>query len=121
MNLTVKLRMAMIVIAIVGACGTMNAHHWHRRFVSTATFISRPIVTVRVRNHLPEKERFRMAMAYLKNHHHLTVKKYAQMTGMSGAAAQAELDLFAADKGKPIASVIRGKKKVYVIRNGYKG
>lgn len=57
-----------------------------------------------------------MAMAYLKNHEYLTVKKYAKMTELSKAAAKAELDAFVADKERPLEAVIRGKKKVYILR-----
>ena len=69
-----------------------------------------------VRNRFTQKERFRMAMAYLKNHEYLTVKKYAKMTELSKAAAKAELDAFVADKERPLETVIRGKKKVYILR-----
>ena len=57
-----------------------------------------------------------MAMAYLQNHDYLTVKRYANMTELSKAAAKAELDAFAADKDRPIDAVVRGKKKVYILR-----
>lgn len=57
-----------------------------------------------------------MAMAYLKEHEYLTVKRYAKMTELSKAAAEAELDAFAADQDRPIETAIRGKKKVYIIR-----
>ena len=57
-----------------------------------------------------------MAMAYLKNHEYLTVKRYAKMTELSKAAAKAELDAFVADKDRSIKAVIRGKKKVYILR-----
>ena len=73
-----------------------------------------------------------MAMAYLKSHDYLTVRRYAKMTELSKAAAKAELDAFAtelskaaakaeldafaADKDRPIEAVIRGKKKVYILR-----
>ena len=67
-------------------------------------------------NRFTQKERFRMVMAYLKSHDYLTVKRYAKMTEMSKEAAKAELDAFAADKDRPIEAVIRGKKKVYILR-----
>lgn len=38
------------------------------------------------------------------------------MTGLSMAAAEAELDAFAMDKKKPVQLIIRGKKKVYIKR-----
>ena len=57
-----------------------------------------------------------MAMAYLKNHDYLTVQKYAKMTELSKATAQAELDAFATDKDKPIEAAAKGRKKVYILR-----
>lgn len=57
-----------------------------------------------------------MAMAYLRNHEYLTVKAYAKMTELSKAAAKAELDAFAADKDRAIGTVMRGKKKVYILK-----
>ena len=39
------------------------------------------------------------------------------MTGLSKITAEAELDAFVSDKDKPIIAVIRGKKKVYIMRN----
>lgn len=39
------------------------------------------------------------------------------MTGMPKATAKAELDAFSDDKDKPIVAVIRGKKRVYTLRN----
>lgn len=55
-----------------------------------------------------------MAAAYLETHDFLTVKQYANMTQLSKASAEAELDAFAMDKEKSIELVIRGKKKVYI-------
>ena len=58
-----------------------------------------------------------MVMAYLKNHDYLTVKRYANMTELSKAAAEAELDAFAAEKDKPVMAAIMDGKKVYVTRD----
>ena len=57
-----------------------------------------------------------MAIAYLETHKHLGIRQYAKMTGLSMAAAEAELDAFAMDKKKPVQLIIRGKKKVYIKR-----
>ena len=103
------------------ACGTASAqhrhHHWHLHPHRVVTVVSRPAVTLRVSNHVSQKERFAMAMAYLKNHGSLSARKYARMTCLTKMAAEAELDAFAADKDKPIMAVIQGKKKVYVIKH----
>ena len=117
MKPTGKLKIAMVAIVILLSCGTADAQRW--RWYSRpyrVTVVTRPDVTVHVGNRFTQKERFRMAMAYLKSHDYLTVKKYAKMTELSKAAAKAELDAFAADKDRPIEAVIRGKKNVYILR-----
>lgn len=107
-----------MTLAVVMMCGTANAQRWrwHSHPYRVVTVVARPDVTVHVCNRFTQKERFRMAMAYLKNHEYLTVKRYAKMSELSKAAAKAELDAFAADKDRPIEAVIRGKKKVYILR-----
>lgn len=119
MRPTGKLGMAiMMIIVIILSCGTANAQRWHRyhRPYRMVTVVARPAVTVHVSNRFTQKERFRMAMAYLKNHEYLTVKRYAKMTELSKAVAKAELDAFVADKDRPIGVAMRGKKKVYILR-----
>lgn len=118
MRPTGTLKIAVMVTVIILSCGTANAQRWrwYHRPYRVMTIISRPAVAVHVNNRFTKKERFRMAMAYLKNHEYLTVKRYAKMTELSKAAAEAELDAFVADKDKPMAVVIRGKKKVYIAR-----
>ena len=109
MRPTGRLKIAMMaIIVIVLSCGTANAQRWHRyhRPYRVVTVVSRPAVAVHVSNRFTQKERFRM----------LTVKKYAKMTELSKAAAKAELDAFVADKERPLEAVIRGKKKVYILR-----
>lgn len=120
MRPTGKMKIAIMAIVVVLSCGTVNAQpwRWHSRPHHVMTVITKPGVTVHASNRFTPKERFRMAMTYLKNHDYLTVKRYAKMTEQSKAAAKAELDAFAADKGKPIIAVTRGKKKVYTLRNG---
>ena len=117
MKPTGKLKIAMMAIVILLSCGTANAQrwHWHSR-PYRVTVVTRPDGTVHVGNRFTHKERFRMAMAYLKSHDYLTVRRYAKMTELSKAAAKAELDAFAADKDRLIEAVIRGKKKVYILR-----
>lgn len=118
MKPTGKLKIAMMTLIIILSCGTADAQRWrwHSRSYRVVTVITRPNVTVHVDNRFTQKERFRMAMAYLKNHDYLTVKRYAKMTELSKEAAKAELDAFAADKDRPIEAVIRGNKKVYILR-----
>ena len=114
-----KLKIAiMAIILIVLSYETANAQRWrwYSRPHRVVTVVTRPTVTVHVSNRFTQKERFRMAMAYLKDHEYLTVKRYARMTELSKAAAKAELDAFADDRDKPIEAVIRGKKEVYILR-----
>lgn len=112
-----ELRIAIMAAAIALSCGTADAQRWHHRPYRVVTVVAKPDVTVHVGNRFSQRERFRMAMAYLKNHEYLTVKRYAKMTELSRAAAKAELDSFVADKDKPITTAVRGKKNVYVIRS----
>ena len=119
MRPTGRLKIAMMaIIVIVLSCGTANAQRWHRyhRPYRVVTVVSRPAVAVHVRNRFTQKERFKMAIAYLKNHEYITVKKYAKITELSKAAAEAELDAFVADKDKTIMAVIKGGKKVYTLK-----
>lgn len=118
MRSTEKLKIVIMTIVIVLSCGTANAQpwHWHSRPHHVVTVVARPSITVHTSNRFTRKERFRMAMAYLKNHEYLTVNRYAKMTGLPKAAAKAELDAFATDKDRPIEAVTRGKKKVYTLK-----
>ncbi len=114
MRPTEKLKTAIMAMSILLSCGTANAQHWHwhSRPYRTLTLVARPNVALHVSNHFTQRERFKMAMAYLKDHEYLTVKKFMKMTGLSKAAAKAELDAFAADKEKPITAIIKARKKV---------
>lgn len=118
MKPTGKLKLAMMMIVVGLSCGTANAQRWrwYARPARVVTVVPRPAVTLHVENRFTQKERFRMAMAYLKNHEYLTVNRYAKMTRLPKAAARAELDAFATDKDRPIKAVIRGKKKVYTLK-----
>lgn len=119
MKITSKMRIAMMAIIAVLACTEANAQHWRWQYRPShvVTVISKPAVAVHINNRFTQKERFRMAVAYLKNHEYLTVKKYAKMTELSKEAAKAELEAFADDKDRPIVAVMRGKKRVYALRH----
>ena len=116
MKPTGKLKIAMMAIVILLSCGTADAQRWrwHSRPYRVVTVVARPAVTVHVGNRFTQKERFRMAMAYLKSHDYLTVRRYAKMAKLSKAAAKAELDAFAADKDRPIEAVIRGLSLIHI-------
>lgn len=120
MKSTEKLKTAIITVAIILSCGTANAQrprHRHHHPYQVVKMVPSPAVTIRISNHFTQKERFKIAMAYLEHHKHLNVRKYAKMTGLTKAAAQAELDAFVADPDTPITAVTRNKKRLYVTRN----
>lgn len=119
MNVIGKLKITVVTIVLALVCGTANAQHWRRHYRShrVVTVVSQPAVTIHISNRLSQKERLAMAIAYLETHEYLTIKKYAQMTKLTKATAEAELDAFAMDKRKPVNVVIRGEKKVYVKDN----
>ena len=119
----------MVVAAMFFACGSANAQRWHRHgyhghvvhaacmaYPTHVTVVAKPAVTTHISNRLNQKERFNMAMAYLKSNGSLTVKQYSKMTGLTKETAKAELDAFAADKSKPIVSTYNGKKQIYLLR-----
>lgn len=129
MKVNGKIKIAMVVAAMVFACGSANAQRWHRygyhghvahaaclAYPSHVTVVAKPVVTTHISNRLNQKERFNMAMAYLKSNGSLTVKQYSKMTGLTKETAKAELDAFAADKSKPIVSTYNGKKQIYLLR-----
>lgn len=116
-----KMKIVMIVAAMIFACSSADAQRWHRhayhRVVPAhVTVVAKPAVTTHITNQLNQKERFNMAMTYLKSNGTLTVKQYSKMTGLTKEIAKAELDSFAADKSKPIVSTYNGKKQIYLLR-----
>ena len=124
-----KMKIAMVVAAMIFVCGSADAQRWHRHghhghvvhaacwvYPTHATVVTKPAVTTHISNRLNQKERFNMAMAYLKSNGSLTVKQYSKMTGLTKETAKAELDAFAADKSKPIVSTYNGKKQIYLLR-----
>ena len=123
MKPTGKLKTAIMAAVIILACSTADAQRWrwHSRPYRVVTAVAKPDIIIHVDNRFSQRERFRMAMAYLKSHEYLTVKRYAKMTELSKAAAKAEVDAFVADKEKPIMAVIRGEKKVYTLKKKKNG
>ena len=115
MNSVVKWKIAIMMVALAFVCETANAQRWRRNYYSrnVVTVVTQPAVTVHVNNRFTQKERLAMAVAYLEKHKYLTVKKYAQMTRLTTATAEVELDAFVADKKKPIMLVVDGRKKLY--------
>lgn len=124
-----KIKIAMVVAAMIFVCGSADAQRWYRHghhghvvhaacmaYPTHVTVVAKPAVTTHISNRLNQKERFNMAIAYLKSNGSLTVKQYSKMTGLTKETAKAELDAFAADKSKPIVSTYNGKKQIYLLR-----
>lgn len=113
-----KKKVEILIIAIILACGTVNAQHRHRHHHPhrVVTVVVKPEVTSHVSNRFSQRERLGMAVAYLEKHKYLTISQYAKMTQLNKISAEAELNAFAIDKKKPIQCIIRGKKKVYIKR-----
>ena len=129
MKVNGKIKIAMVVAAVFFVCGSADAQRWHRHghhghvvhaacmaYPTHVTVVAKPAVTTHISNRLNQKERFNMAIAYLKSNGSLTVKQYSKMTGLTKKTAKAELDAFAADKSKPIVSTYNGKKQIYLLR-----
>lgn len=121
MQTTGMIKKGILAICLISICSCASAHRWHRhphvppRPVAT-TIVVKPAPAPPIQERFTPNERFAMALAYLKKHKQLSSKKYAQLTGLTKARAEAELDAFAADKRKPIALVIKGRKKTYILR-----
>ncbi len=95
-------------------------HHYYPNTIHVTKFVSRPVTVSHATNHLSKKDRFEMALAYLKNNKSLTVGKYSKITGLTSAIAEAELDAFSANRANPIVTMLNGKKKVYVLSGAHK-
>ncbi len=94
-------------------------HHYYPNTIHVTKYVSRPVTVSRTTNRLSKKDRFEMAVAYLKNNKSLTIGKYSKITGLSSAVAEAELDAFSANRDNPIVAVMNGKKKVYVLSHAH--
>lgn len=124
MDITRIWRIKILAIGIaIASCGISNAQHRHYRQNyhyyphKAVTVIVRPNPISYINNHFNQKERLAMAMAFLETHEYLTSSQYSKITQLSKDSAEAELNAFSMDKQKPIQSVYKGKKKVYVKTN----
>lgn len=112
MNTTKHIAVAglMALVSLTATAQPHLRHHYvHHRPHTT-------VVNVHTSNNqLQRSDRFDMAMAYLKNNRVLTAKKYAKLTGLTHATAEAELDVFASDRKTPIRLIVDGKKKRYTL------
>lgn len=111
---TTSLLAVALFLTCVSASAQRHRRHHHRHYPQRiVTVAARPTTTVHISNRFDQKERLRMAIAYLASNQYLTIKQYAKMTGLSKNMAEAELDAFACDEKKPITSVVTDKKKLY--------
>ena len=116
-----KNRIIIVVASLALLCGTANAHrHYHGpryRHVPRITTVIRtaPAKRTTVVTRLTKKDRFEVAIAYLKANPDISVKQYAKMTGLKKEMAEAELNMFAQDAFNPIKPV-PGKKNLYYLK-----
>lgn len=117
-----KNRIIIFVAALALMAGSAEAqyccHHrpHHHRIPRTTTVIRTvPPKHAELVNRLTRKDRFDMAVAFLKANPCLSVKQYAKMTGLKKSVAEAELNVFASDVFNPIRHVA-GKKNLYCLK-----
>lgn len=117
MNTTMKIKTAVMSMALVMAYSTASAQrpHYFRHWYGARTVVVRPGTSYMISNRFTMQDRLAMAVAYLKNNRTLTARRYARMTGLSVSMAEAELEAFAADHKKPIVAVAKNKKRVYAL------
>ena len=120
MSVLKNVKAIMIVAFLSFICGSTNAQRKHKCVPPVVrpvhvTVVAGSSPSVCLCNRYNQKERFYMALDYLKNNKILTVKKYSKMTGLTKEKARAELDAFAADKRKPILTKCIAKERIYVL------
>lgn len=117
MNATLKIKTAALVALLLCSASSAEAQRRHRfhRGHNTTTIVTRPVVTIKANAKLTRQDRLAMALAWLNKNRYLTVKKYAKMTGLTKAMAQAELEAFAKGPKRAIKVIISGKKRRYML------
>lgn len=115
MNIKIMLSLAMMaLVATTTFAQRLHHHHAHCRPVAVAV-VSRPAAQAPARGILSREDRLGLALAYLRCNKSLRISKYCEMTGLTRAAAEAELDAFAISDSNPIKMARKGRKKLYVI------
>ena len=103
----------MIALTTATACASPGPHrhrHHQRRVV---TVVHRPAATLHVVNRMTRHDRLALALGWLETHDCITARRYAKLTGLSQAAARAELDSLASGESAPLKVVASGRKRVY--------
>lgn len=108
--------LATTLAAVAQPRGFVRIPRHHGRAPHITTVVTHSVPEKRVVNKLDKNDRLSMAVAYLRANASLTKDKYSQMTGLSKAIAEAELDAFAANVHTGIVAVANGKKKTYTLR-----
>lgn len=114
-----KNRILIFAALLALMCSTANTHrHYHGHYQGlhylyphrvTTVIKTLPDKRVTVVSRVARKDRFDMAVAYLKANQYMTVKQYAKVTGLKKDIAEAELNVFAQDALNPI-KLVQGKK-----------
>lgn len=112
--LAITLATTLAVVAQPRGFVRIPRHHGCAPHITT--IVTHPAPGKRVVNKLDKNDRLSMALAYLSANASLTKDKYSQMTGLSKAIAEAELDAFAANRHTGISVVPDGKKKTFTLR-----
>lgn len=129
MNTAFKKTCCLAAAILTIGCAAANTHrhcthhahrHDHYRHLSAPLHTARirPVVTARIVHRLDQKERLRIVLAYLDDNRYITARKYACITGLDKAVAEAELNAFAADGRNPVTAVAAGKKRLYTRATG---
>jgi len=118
MKTTGKLNKGLIIaiMAMTFATSSAGTRPMRHRIINSPIVVKRPVARPKVVNHFGQRDRLSMALAYIDNNRSISAKTYARITGLSKAAAEAELDAFAHDRNTRIAALVDGNKKVYVKR-----
>ena len=120
MNTTLTIKTAIIALTLGFTSISANAQLHRYRYYghghhATTVVVHTPSVS-NINNRFTQTERLGLAVAYLKNHHTISIKKYAKLTGLPRDTAEAELDAFTANRRNRIVSIINGKRKVYTLK-----
>ncbi|WP_297244682.1 hypothetical protein [uncultured Prevotella sp.] len=122
MNAITKWKIATISLCAISITTSAQRYRHYRAYVPVRTYhttvITRPPVCydVRVSNRLTKKDRYTMAIAYMKNNGYMSSRQYANITGLKKSVAEAELDAFSTERGKKIKTVTIDGKKRYTLR-----
>lgn len=120
----IRRKILIVTLTLVMASGSAfgrRYYHYHTQYTCPypprVTTIIRPVHDSRPTHisRITKRDRYDMALAYLKSNTYMTVKQYAKITGLKKEIAEAELNVFVQDISSPIKPV-PGKKNLYYLR-----